>query len=841
MLSVAKLAAPDYFLNLAGDYYQSGFEPAGRWIGQGAAAAGLTGIVDKEAFRQLVRGFAPDGRKLVQNAGSEKRQTAWDLTFSADKTASVLWSQGSPSVRQEIEAGHHTAVEAALRYFEDHVAWTRRGKGGAVWERARLVAAAFEHSSSRAGDPQLHTHLVVLNLAVRRDGTVGTLVSKPIYANKMLLGALYRAELAVQLQRRLGLDLERRGAFFGVAGIPRALVRRFSTRRREIEDVAGDRDIYSAAGMDAVTIATRKAKRALSRDALFARWEVIGEEYGFTARQVQALIGQARAVTPGDTQALFRDAMDEILYQESHFNRATLLRRAAEQAPGSGLDVAALEAGLDRFLTTTPEIVKIQEDRFTTLAAAREEQILKERGEAMQQDSRHVLSGAVVARAIKAVEREESRKQKKSYALTAEQKEAISHITATRGSLKLVNGKAGTGKTAMLDAARRAWEAQGYTVLGASLSARAARGLEEGSGIRSCTLRRLELDLAHRWTEDLRHHAVQLARAAQGKPTYKPFTPRSLDRNTILVVDESSLVGTRVLASLVEAVKRAGAKLVLIGDEDQLQPIEAGGPFRALLTWFKPARLTEIVRQEEVWGREAVRQFSCGEAGTALAEFVRRGLLHVADTRSGAIEKLITDWAVIGVTRPQEALIFTATREERALLNRLAQEARQRAGALGRLGVHVGGNAFHERDRILFTQNSRKYNVDNGTMGAIDSIDLLRRTMTVRLDAEQGKRARYVTISYRKYKEIDLAYAITTHKGQGMTVNRAFLLAGGAMTNREMTYVQASRARHETRIYCDAFEAGPELTTLTRAMNRSEPKELAILPLEQERRIAPRF
>src|SRR5690242_2682129 len=120
MLSVAKLAAPDYFLNLAGDYYQSGLEPAGRWMGQGAAAAGLTGIVDKESFRQLVRGYAPDGRKLVQNAGSEKRQTGWDLTFSVDKTVSVLWSQASPLMRREIEAAHHEAIQAALRFLESH-------------------------------------------------------------------------------------------------------------------------------------------------------------------------------------------------------------------------------------------------------------------------------------------------------------------------------------------------------------------------------------------------------------------------------------------------------------------------------------------------------------------------------------------------------------------------------------------------------------------------------------------------------------------------------------------------------------------------------------------------
>ena len=137
----------DYYTHLAAeDYYLKGGEPPGRWYGQGAADLELDGPVGEEVFGRLLEGFSPDGReKLVRNAGQENRQPGWDLTFSAPKSVSVLWSQGDEATRKEIEAAQKAAVEAALAYLEEEASWTRRGHNGTERERARLVVATFEH------------------------------------------------------------------------------------------------------------------------------------------------------------------------------------------------------------------------------------------------------------------------------------------------------------------------------------------------------------------------------------------------------------------------------------------------------------------------------------------------------------------------------------------------------------------------------------------------------------------------------------------------------------------------------------------------------------------------
>src|SRR5262249_1982153 len=153
-------------------------------------------------------------------------------------------------------------------------------------------------------------------------------------------------------------------------------------------------------------------------------------------------------------------------------------------------------------------------------------------------------------------------------------------------------------------------EAEGFTVIGTAIAGKAARGLEDGAGIQSMTLARLFMHLAGTATDDWKHHLHQLGRAALGKPTWSLPKRTTLGRNTVVVVDEASMVGTRMMAALIEAVRRAGAKLVLVGDPAQLQAIDAGGPFRALLRLLGGKRLTEIQRQKEAWGREAVRQFA---------------------------------------------------------------------------------------------------------------------------------------------------------------------------------------------------------------------------------------
>ena len=182
------------------EYYLAGNEPS-FWLGRGAERAGLNGMVGEATFRNLLAGWGPDGEALVRNAGKPDRQTGWDLTFSAPKSVSIVWVLGNDKLKAAIEAAHRAAVKAAITYLEDTACFSRRGKGGILWDPAVMYVAGFDHHTSRpaAGekfpDPQLHTHCVGPNVAVRPDDTTGTLVSREIYRAKMAAGAVYQAAI----------------------------------------------------------------------------------------------------------------------------------------------------------------------------------------------------------------------------------------------------------------------------------------------------------------------------------------------------------------------------------------------------------------------------------------------------------------------------------------------------------------------------------------------------------------------------------------------------------------------------------------------------------------------
>ena len=232
------MASGGYYASLAHeDYYHDGGEPPGVWHGRGAEQFGFSGQVDKAEFLKLCDGFDPaTGEALTQNAGKENHRAGWDLCFSVSKSISVLWSQADPETRKAIQEAQGQAVKKALDYMEKEAALTRRGHSGAELERCKLITAMFEHGTSRAQDPQLHTHAVVLNIGIREDGTTGSLEGREFMRHKMAAGALYRAELASELSKRLGVSLEAgKKNTFEVKGVPRSLLEEFSKRRDEIE------------------------------------------------------------------------------------------------------------------------------------------------------------------------------------------------------------------------------------------------------------------------------------------------------------------------------------------------------------------------------------------------------------------------------------------------------------------------------------------------------------------------------------------------------------------------------------------------------------------------------
>lgn len=382
--------------------------------------------------------------------------------------------------------------------------------------------------------------------------------------------------------------------------------------------------------------------------------------------------------------------------------------------------------------------------------------------------------------------------------LNAEQKHALFSITGgNESSIKVVSGMAGTGKTTLLNSAREVWEAKGYEVRGAALAAVAAQGLEEGAGIKSATL-----------------HATLFG-------IEKGFI--KLTGKTILVVDEAGMVGTRQMAELVEAVAKAKAQLVLVGDERQLQPIEMGNPFKAIGEIVGRSELTDIRRQNDSWARDAVKDFAFGRAAEGLKAYAENELLFIRESRTDAIKKMVGDWTKERTQNLKESLMLAGTKADVRKINSLAQEERIKRQELKTAdSVLIDKQKIFVNDRIVFTKNKKTLGVKNGEFGTVKEIDPLLKTMKITLN--NGNR---VKIWLPSYDSIQLGYAVTTHKAQGVTVDRSYILAGGSMQDRELSYVQMSRSRTQTKIYAERAEVGDTIAELSKTMNRSRQKNIA--------------
>lgn len=345
----AEGAAAYYLDERKENYYINGIDKQGHWFGGAAQHLGLSGVVDREAFRNLLDGFSPDGTStLVQNAGKSGRQACWDMTFNAPKAVSVLWAISSHEVRRQIEAIHGESVETALEKAEQVGGITRRGPGGRIHERAKLLWATFQEGTSRAQDPHLHTHAVLLNFAQREDGTTGSLHSTNLFRWKMALGAVYQADLAARLQNQLGLAIEPGKSAFEIRGVPHSLCRDLSKRRTAIEKAMGERGVSGAVEAKTAAKDTRPGKEEIPPSLLFARWRTSGEAFGWGPDQAQALIrpGRKQTVSVAQLEGWVRQAVESVPADKQH--RSPVVREAARIALQHGADGSTLFGCLTR-------------------------------------------------------------------------------------------------------------------------------------------------------------------------------------------------------------------------------------------------------------------------------------------------------------------------------------------------------------------------------------------------------------------------------------------------------------------------------------------------------------
>ena len=787
----------DYLKQTQTEYYQDkdgNSVSASRWLGKGAASLQLAGSVNHEAMDQLAQGYGPSGEALCKNAGSDHR-VGYDCTFSAVKPVSVLFAAATPPERELILAAHRNAVRDAVAYLERQ-ATTRRGAGGAVEIKVDgLVASGFTHFASRDLDPQLHEHVLIYNVAQGEDGQWGTWNTDLLCEHQRAAGALYRAGLARNL-RDLGYGVEKQverdadnretgQIYFGVAGVDESIQLAFSQRRIAIEAYMQQHNVTA----QQACLATRKNKSEPSFDELTQLWgdtlDNMRQQDATLFQDAQSLKGKASQVEGLSDLGVLK----KLHRMESTFTRAQLVERIALENVGR-LSIREIEHEAQLFLERAP-IIKLRnngknQEQYVAQYMLALEQGIVERGNARRDDQSVRVRRELIDAALTDFERE------KQVTLTDEQRRAVEWVCAGTGGTCCVTGLAGTGKTFAALAFKKAFEADGRSLIGVAIAWDAAKKLEAETGMESYSA------------------ASLLDRLQSGK--------LQLNARDVVVLDEAGMAGTATIAALQTACDKAGAKLVLQGDVMQLQPIAAGAAFRLAIESVGDARLTEIRRQHNEADRKTARMFygldNEGQPidGQAILDRLhKQGQIVEADYRPEAIKQLVNDYFT-NPTPVREKLVLAGTRAEVKALNHAIREHRKSRGELGpsqTLKVKAGGEIktieLATGDRIRFAEKNKDLKVFNGTQGVVQNLRLNpdgSLNISVRLESDiRSQEGRIVKFNSKDFASLDYCYAMTVHKSQGQGRDSVFVLANAGMTDLHFALVAFTRTKQSFRLY----------------------------------------
>jgi len=799
VLSLGKLAPgqQQYYLDTvargAEEYYTGTKEAPGQWLGRAAERLGLHGEVDPDVLHRVRNGAEPRTDTRLTRAQGAPSVPGFDATFCAPKSVSLLYSLGPREASNEVRNAHDAAVGASFKLLEEVAARARRGKGGAQRiEADGLVAAAFRHRTSRAGDPHLHTHVLVANVVqAPSDGRWSALDARALYAWAKTAGYLYEAQLRTELTRRLGLEWQAtRNGIADLAAIPADVLKAFSTRRAQIEAHLARVGEQGPRASQVAAYATRAPKATGNGPEVSqAEWVARAQAHGLELGDLQALLGRAAPTelpAPGsDAANLLFERLAEpggLTAHHATFGRREVLRGIAEALP-PGADVGPICELADAFLASR-HVVGIREAtglRTSDVIRRRDGTVVPTRTDDAIWTTREILDieerltkGAIRRRRDGTGVATPSALDQALAArpeLSREQVRLVQRVTRSGAGVDVVEGAAGAGKTFALAAARQAWEASGHRVIGCSLAARAAAQLEEGSGIASMTLDRL-----------LRG----LERGGAG----------ALGTNDIVVVDEAAIVGTRKLAKLLDHAETAHAKVVLVGDHHQLPEIDAGGAFASLAARLGSTRLQDNRRQAASWERVALARLRAGSTDRAIAAYEAHGRVHIEPDLDAARQRLVSDWAQARGRGGTHVMLASQLRDVDEL-NRLARDHLRAQGHLEPTDTILGSRAFAAGDEVITNRNDYDLGVINGTRGTVTHIDTGHGRIRIR--TTDGRDVE-IPAEYTLAGNLRHGYAMSFHKAQGTTVQQSFVLVRDTI-EREYAYSGLSRGTEANTIY----------------------------------------
>ncbi len=752
----------------------------------------------KEQFEKLVNERIEETKGKGNNQKEDK--IAEDLTFSAPKSVSLVAALDQEA-REKIFNAHQEAVQAVMNYIENsNMIQTRENGKPALATEA--IAAKFDHFTSRNGDPQLHSHVLLLNRVMNENKELRATYLREIYENKIALGTMYRQELASNLEK-FGYSVEwRKDGTFELKGFSEEQLRAFSTRRQEIEKALQEKGLEGGKAAEVAALDTREAKKEYNIKELEESWRKTAKELNIQVPQPQQqeqkqdkiqetikntdLMNITQEVvtkqieTTGFTQQMRVELeLTKALAKEGITTNINQIRELAQQALGymHERDNGLVELGTDKFgrdYYTTNDVLNA-EMRAREKTSEREALNVQKTEEILNKFNEHL-------------------EKTKGFKLDDYQTQAIAKI-ATSNRDSIVVGKAGSGKTTMMQALRDVYEKQGKEVIGLAPTGAAARNLQKEAKIESFTIDALTF-------KDQKFEKMQ-----------------EQLKGGLIIIDEAGMLDARRSAAAVEFAEKYNMKVLYVGDPDQIKPVGHGDPFAQKVQeeLKKDSKnlivLDKIYRQKDEKYREVALLAATNKTQEALEKAKQYGWVREITARGERIQQAAKEY-LQDVKEGKNTLLVT---ESNALKDKLNKEIRyilQKEGILqkeneikletrGTDGKKIGEREFTKNDVIQFLKNDKKLGVMNGQRGIIQNIDVEKNIMVVKVNDE------IKNINYSKYNYIDHGYATTIHKSQGQTVDKVIYVNDtkkSKMTNSNLFYVAISRGREAVTIYTDNVE-----------------------------------
>lgn len=792
------------------DYYAAAAEHPGRFVGRGAAALGLSPTeVSAEGLERLFghgtdpRTGAALGRSF--SAHDPSVVAGFAVTFSAPKSVSVLWACGDEATRAEVLAAHDAAMREALAFLDDHAAFTRRGHAGVHQvDTDGLIGAGFTHRTSRAADPQPHTHVLLANKVHARDGAWLSLDAREFYEHQKAAGMLYKAALRAELTNRLGLAwtaVDDNGVA-EIVGVPQALCEHWSTRRHEVEETGAALVAEREAELGRALSANERAvcfqlaayhTRAPKLEAntptaeLTARWHAEAIELGLEPEGwLPDVSGRQRTVATVPDAELVAQAIPRLGEGSATWGRSDAVEVLSTLVTAG--DAAAVRTRVE---SLAEQLLSDQEVCSLAGPLPAEPPSSLRRHDGMSVIERHggqrfttrttLINEATVLDAIAAgrdarsaaVPTELVERVLEPSLLGEDQRQAVRSLLGGGEQVALLVGPAGAGKSRALEAARAGWEAAGYEVIGLAPSAMAAVVLGEQAGIRSETLARFLLD---------QQPVDQASRLG----------PRS-----VVVLDEASMARSDDLARLVRLTSSAGAKLVLVGDHRQLGAVGPGGVFATLVGDHGAHELETLHRFEHAWEAAASLRLRAGDTAI-LPVYLRHGRIE-GGSREQVIEAALCSWR----QARDEGFSVLLMVGDNATADDLSRRCRAELVARGEVerdGVALGKGRAGVGDEIVTLRNDRRLRpgpddfVRNGERWRVTARQL---DGALEVASLEGRGTVVLPPDYVA-RHVALGYGLTIHKAQGSTTDRAIVVVDEQMS-AEQLYVAMSRGRTENR------------------------------------------